>query len=91
MLRFHHTYDFTDNYFCFRVTLADAMRSMDVPHNRGSLTRTFPFCITCSRLVYLYTPGSVSHVLLLYRFGQLTRLCLPFRLTLTSFVLSTRL
>ena len=42
--------------------LADAMRSMDVPHDPGSLTHTFPFRITCSRTVYLYVPIPVSRV-----------------------------
>ena len=67
------------------------MRSMDVPHDPGSLTRTFPFRVTCSQLVYLYVPIPVSHVFLLSRFGLSTRLCLPFCLTLTPFVSSTRL
>ena len=42
--------------------LADAMHSMDVPHDPDSLTRTFPFRITCSQTVYLYVPIPVSHV-----------------------------
>ena len=62
MLRFHRTYGLTDDYFHLRVTLADAMRSMDVPCDPGSLTHTFPFRVTCSRTVYLYVPVPVSHV-----------------------------
>ena len=55
---------------------------MDVPCDPGSLTRMFPFSFTCSWLVYLYVPGPVLHVLLLYHFGLSTHLCLPFCLTL---------
>ena len=54
------------------------------------LTHTFPFHITCHRLVYLYLPFPVSCVSLCYRFGLTTRLCLLVCLTLTSFGLSTR-
>ena len=91
MLRFLRTYISTDNYFNLRVMLADAMRSMDVPRDPGSLTRTFPSRVMCSQLVYLYIPDPVSHVFSLYRFGLSTHLCLPFHFMLTSFVSSTRL
>ena len=91
LLRFHHTFILTDDYFHLRVTLADAMRSMDVSRSPGSLTRMFPFCVTCSQLMYLYVPVPVSRVFLLYRFGLSTRLYLRFSLMLTPFVLSTRL
>ena len=64
LLQFRHIYVFTDNIFVLRVTLADAMRSMDVltPRVPSSLTCMFPPLLTCYWFVYLYFPFSVSRV-----------------------------
>ena len=75
-----------------RITLADTMRSMDVPRDPGSLTRTFPFHITCSPVrVLVCSCSRFTCSLLLYRFGLPTRPWLHFSLMLTPFVSMTRL
>ena len=89
-------YDFITHYYfidflSLRVTLVDAMRSMDIPRDPGSLTRTFSFISHVPGSCTCMSPIPFSHDLLLYRFGLTTRLCLRLSLMLTPFVSSTRL
>ena len=92
MLRFHHIIIFADNVFVLRVTLTDAMRSMDIPTSRVSL------------FAYSYVSTSVlpAHVLVrfpfpfhvfltLYCFGLTTHLLLWTYPVPAPFVLLTRL
>ena len=56
----------------FRVTLVDAMCSMDVSCDSGLLTHTFPFPYHMLPAWILVIPFSVSMCFLLYRFGLMT-------------------
>ena len=79
--------------FTFRVTLADAMHSMDIPCDSGSLTRMFPFPVSHVSLCYLFwiddssvqtrLPYAYSLVLRLPPFGLSTRLSTRYFWTLT--------
>ena len=82
MLRFHRTIILL-TFFLLRVTLADAMRSMDVPCNSSSLTRTFSFMShvpgSCTRmspiLFHMSFHFTVLDCWLVYAY--ISRLCLP--------------
>ena len=66
----------------FRVTLTDAMRSMDVSCDSSLLTRTFPFPYHMLLARILVIPFSVSMCFLLYHFGLTTRLSCHIRFLL---------
>ena len=83
--------------FTFRVTLVDAMRSMDVPRDPGSLNSydSFPYHVLLARILVCLLSRFTCFFVLLFLdlrlvYPHSSVLCLPFCLTLTLFGLSTR-
>ena len=83
-------YNFTAVLTCLPFLI---VRSQTLCAQRTYPHHVQPACvlIMCYWFAYSYVPFSFSRVSLLYRYGLLTRLCLPFCLTLTRYSPSTRL